>query len=271
MNAYILSFVLTTVILLSLGYKWEIKIKNIIQGILIIGLSTGILAGLMIKILKDMGIIQVVLLELFIVFTITGLAILFFFYRDPERIPPNENGVILSPADGKLIYIKKIEGGKVPYSQKKGKRFELSEMIKSDIFNNGGYIIGISMNFLNVHINRAPISGRVKIIKHIKGRFFSLKKEDSLLQNERVLMVITNDKFSVGIVQIASRLVRRIVSYLKEGEFVEIGQKVGMIKFGSQVDIVLPNLDGLEIQVKDGDEIKAGSSVLAKYKYNLKD
>ena len=109
------------------------------------------------------------------------------------------------------------------------------------------------------------------ILKHIKGKFFSLKKEESILQNERVLMDIKNDDLMIGIVQIASRLVRRIISYLREGESVEMGQRVGMIKFGSQVDVVLPNLDGLEVQVTVGQELKAGVSIIANYKNPTED
>lgn len=269
MGACISSFILSIIILVPLGFKWEIKKKTIFWSTFTIGLITGALTNAII-ISGSLGLSQLLLLEFFIISLLAGSAILIFFYRDPERISPKIKGVILSPADGKLIYIKKINAGKIPYSQKKGRKFELRDLIKSDIITNGGYLIGIGMNFLNVHVNRAPIKGNIMLLKHIKGKFLSLKKEEALLENERVLIVIKNDELSVGIVQIASRLVRRIVTYLKDGDNVEIGQRIGMIKFGSQVDVLLPNLDDLEIKVKTGDELKAGVSILAKYKFNEK-
>ncbi|MGA1869149.1 MAG: phosphatidylserine decarboxylase [bacterium] len=265
MIAFISSLILAIIILIPLGFKWEIKGKISILGALTIGLITAALIRAILGIYGNLSLLQLIPLEIFIISLLAGLAILSRFYRDPERVPPNERRVILSPADGKLLYVKKIEAGKVPYSQKKGKRFKLHDLTKSDILNEGSYLIGIGMNFLNVHVNRSPISGKINILKHIKGNFFSLKKEESLLQNERVLMVIKNDEFAVGIVQIASRLVRRITSYLREGESVKIGQRVGMIKFGSQVDVVLPNMEGLEISVNVGEELKAGVSIIAKY------
>ena len=126
--------------------------------------------------------------------------------------------------------------------------------------------LAFAMNFLDVHVNRSPMSGKITLAKHIQGLFLSLKKQEALLQNERALTVIDNGSFKVGIVQIASRLVRQIVAYLQEGQLVSCGERIGMIRFGSQVDVVLPNLPSLVVNVVPGMKVKAGLSVLASHR-----
>ncbi len=121
------------------------------------------------------------------------------------------------------------------------------------------------MNILNVHVNRAPIEGKITLCKRTKGRFMSLRKQESEILNERVTTVISNGTFSVGVIQISSRLVRKIVSYFKKGDRLKIGQRLGAIVFGSQVDVVIPELNNLEIEVNPGEKVKAGISVIARY------
>ena len=121
------------------------------------------------------------------------------------------------------------------------------------------------MNILNIHVNRTPIAGKTLLRKRIAGRFISLRRQESEILNERVTTVIGNGIFNVGVVQIASRLVRKIISYVKEGDELQIGQRIGAIVFGSQVDVVIPELENLRIEVKPGDEVKAGVSVVARY------
>ena len=96
-------------------------------------------------------------------------------------------------------------------------------------------------------------------------QFISLKKEQATVKNERLTTVIEQGHFKVGVVQIASRLVRRIQSYLEEGQSVECGQRLGMIRFGSQVDLIIPNIKNLNIRVRLGEDVKAGVSVIAQY------
>jgi phosphatidylserine decarboxylase len=160
--------------------------------------------------------------------------------------------------------VKRIEKGGIPYSQKNEKKFSLDDFIQSNVLPSDGYLIGIAMNFLNVHVNRAPIDGKISFVKHIKGSFISLKKNEALTENERALTVIDNGKLKVGIVQIASRLVRKIVLYLSEGHVIQKGARIGMIRFGSQVDLILPNLPLLSVEIKPGDNVKAGVSIVAR-------
>ena len=121
------------------------------------------------------------------------------------------------------------------------------------------------MSFIDVHVNRAPIAGRIVKIRRIPGSFESLKHLTSLLVNERVFTQIDSEDINVGIVQIASRLVRRIESYLNENDCVSQGERIGIIKFGSQVDLLISHKTGLVINVKVGDDLKAGRSVIGSY------
>ena len=121
------------------------------------------------------------------------------------------------------------------------------------------------MNFLNVHVNRTPLSGTIRKIRRIPGEFRSLKHLSSLLENERVCTLIDGKDISICVVQIASRLVRRITSYFQENDACRIGDRIGMIRFGSQVDLLIPETAGLKVLVKVGDEINAGETVVARY------
>jgi len=201
----------------------------------------------------------------FQILVISALTLLVFFYRDPERIPCSKSRSILSPADGTVIYIKKIQSGEFPFAVKGQKKIPLKEFTQKELIKGQGIQIGIAMNFLNVHVNRNPIEGKIESITRIPGKFLSLRKLSSLLENERVLTIINGKEMRLGIVQIASRLVRRIVSYVKEGEDVDIGQRMGVIRFGSQVDILIPEITNLKICVKINQEIKAGMTVIAQY------
>jgi len=192
--------------------------------------------------------------------------VLLLFFRDPHRTPPQEPGTILSPADGKIIYIKALDNDTFPIAVKKGKDIPLEEFTGEEIGFGAGIQIGIMMSYLDVHVNRAPIAGTVERLRRIPGSFLSLKHMDSLLENERVFSIIRGPEDWVGIVQIASRMVRRIVPFIKEGEDVRQGDRIGAIRFGSQVDILMPNRDDIIVQARVGDYVKAGLSVLAKHK-----
>jgi phosphatidylserine decarboxylase len=200
-----------------------------------------------------------------LVVVLAGSLLLWRFFRDPERVPPAEQNVIVSPADGIVIYVKKVEEGEVPLSDKKGRTFALVDLVGADALSKGGHLIGIAMNYLDVHVNRAPIGGRVRVLKHIKGLYLSLKKRDAILQNERALTVIDNGSFSVGVLQIASRVVRKIVLDMEQGETIGLGERMGMIRFGSQVDLFVPAIPSLQLRISPGARVKAGLSVVATY------
>jgi phosphatidylserine decarboxylase len=263
---FISSLAVSLVLLPVLAWKWRISMKIAVPSAIIIGGLAGALLVLINSSLpSDLNMATIVLIELFLIFLMIFLAVLVRFYRDPERRPSETKNVILAPADGKIVYATRVEKGSTLVSTKGKRKFKLEEITATDLLTDAAYLIGIDMNLLNVHVNRAPIAGKAVLQKRIKGRFMSLVKEESEIMNERVSTIINNGTFSVGVIQIASRLVRKIVPYIKKDDNVEIGQRIGVILFGSQVDVVIPELENLKIEVKPGDEIKAGVSVIARY------
>lgn len=257
------SLSLSLIILVPVGVKWEIPKRVTIPASIIIGILTGFIVRGLVGIYQ-IGFYLLLLVELIFIVAISVSCLLWRFYRDPERIPPHDRNAILSPADGKVIYVKRIERGTIPYCEKNGRKFHIKDFVRSDALPTEGYLIGISMNFLNVHVNRAPIDGKVSLIRLIKGGFISLKKKEAVIENERALTIIDSGLFKVGVIQIASRLVRTIVVFLREGNEVRRGDKMGMIRFGSQVDLILPSLASLNIEATPGEEVKAGLSIVAR-------
>ncbi len=178
-----------------------------------------------------------------------SLAILFllltifivYFFRDPERTPPPEENAIVSPADGKVIIAEKV------YEENHLKK----EVLKISIF----------MNVFNVHVNRMPLDGEVIDIDYHPGKFLNASFDKASSENERNELLIRNKKGrEILLVQIAGLIARRIVCYLSEGSKVVKGERFGLIRFGSRLDIYLP-LD-VELRVKVGQKVKAGETIL---------
>ena len=167
------------------------------------------------------------------------LAVFFlWFFRDPERAIPAGPGQIVSPADGLVTDAEWIE-------TTSGSRQRLS----------------IFLNVFDVHVNRSPVAGTVKLVEFRKGEFLNAMKADSVLNNEQTLIVIDAGGYEVGFKQIAGLLARRIVCNLKTGDRVERGQRMGLIKFGSRTDVLLPAEAVLKVKV--GSRVRGGASVLA--------
>ena len=161
-----------------------------------------------------------------------------WFFRDPTREIPSLPGQIVSPADGLVTEAEWIE---LP----SGSRLRLS----------------IFLNVFDVHVNRSPISGVVKLCEFRKGRFMNAMKSESVIENEQTLIVIDAGTYEVGFKQIAGLLARRIVCNLKKGDRVERGQRIGLIKFGSRCDVLLPA--EADLKVKTGTRVVGGKTVLA--------
>jgi len=262
MSNILLCLALAQLILLPLARKWELDLKTVSAS----GLAIGLIAGCALVVTSrycDLAVWAKVLAGGALITTLAAGALMARFYRDPERMSPAGDDLIVSPADGTIKYIKPLAAGELPVSVKRGKEMAVSEPLREILGDQGGYLIGISMTFLDVHVIRAAIKGTLTYFEHVDGCFLSLKRADAMYRNERVLEVIKNDRYAVGLVQIASRLVRRIVGYVKEGEQLELGQRVGMIKLGSQVDVILPKTDGLRLLINNGDRVYAGVSILA--------
>lgn len=257
-----ITFVVLLVLLPAAAMKWELKPKHFAPWSLLMatmGFAITFAGASYFGTLPSVGF---AIASVVIAVVASIGAIMFFFFRDPERQAPLDAGVLVSPADGTVVYVKEIEDGRFPFAVKNDNTIALTEFAQADLVPGRGIQIGIAMNYLNVHVNRSPISGKVIMLKPIGGKFLSLKHLHALLENERTLMVFENDNLKVGIVQIASRLVRRIVPYVHEGQVIEQGQRVGMIKFGSQVDLLVAYREDLVVKVKVGDELTAGESIV---------
>jgi phosphatidylserine decarboxylase len=164
-----------------------------------------------------------------------------YFFRDPERIGDRGPSLVVSPADGKLIMITEVDEP----SFVKGRAIRLS----------------IFMNVFNVHVNRYPVDGVVTYIHYNKGKFFNAAAEKSSLENEQMSVGIETGRHRVLVRQIAGLIARRIVTYSKLGESVKQGDRMGIIRFGSRVDVFLPV--GSTIRAKLGDVTTAGVTILA--------
>ena len=171
--------------------------------------------------------------------TLAGFLVVIFvtwFFRNPERVIPSDDAAVISPADWRIIKIAK-EGN-------------ISK-------------ISIFMSVFNVHVNRIPLSGTVKSVDYNKGRFLVASKDKASLENEQNAVTVVDEKGrEIKFVQIAGLVARRIVCYIKEGDKVCRGERFGMIRFGSRLDVYLP--DGMEILAKVGEKVKAGESILAR-------
>ncbi len=163
-----------------------------------------------------------------------------FFFRDPERKIPTGEGVFVSPADGKVILIKNV------YER---------DYLKADTKE-----ISIFMSPLNVHVNRSPCDGKVSIVKYSPGRFMAAYKDESSIKNENIVMVLDGKDSRVFVRQVAGFIARRAVCRVKAGDMLRRGQRYGIIKFGSRLDVYLPK--DTKIMVKLGDKVKAGETVI---------
>lgn len=266
MNSQIVYLIVTSLLFSTLLYfylhtKTHISLKFLFIDNLIVIVVASILSYLMSVILSGgpywLSFIFVPVFVAVIAFTITMIR----FWRTPNRkisAKPNE---IISPADGNIIYFHKLEVGDVPISYKKGISATLNEVTQTDLLSVPCLIIGINMTPFDVHKNCSPIAGKIILNKYIHGKFLSLKNPEAVAQNERQTVVIQNEELTIGIIQTASRLVRRIDSYVKTGDIVEKGKWYGMIRFGSQVDIIIPHNYVPNVEI--GQQVYAAESIIA--------
>lgn len=174
---------------------------------------------------------------------LSATAFVTWFFRDPFRIQPEDDEAIVCPADGKVILVDEIFDD----------RFLQQQVIKISIF----------MNIFNVHVNRIPYPGTVKRILFKPGKFYCADKDKAALHNEYCAMIIaTPSGQQYGVVQVAGLIARRILCWAETGDRVKTGQRYGLIRFGSRVDLYLP--PGAGVEVKTGQKVKAGETILAR-------
>ena len=258
---FLIVFLCSTLLITASAYKWALPFNKSFLIILLASLLSILLSLFLSAFLGSISLL-IVFVILQVGFYIGSL--LFLFFRDPERTPPAEDNIIVSPADGTIIYINEVKSGEILESKKKDKIVIHTDLSDSKLAEKDLLQIGISLLFTDVHINRSPIAGLVTTLKHRSGKFLSLRKKEAVDVNEKQTIIIENQKIEVGLVQIASRLVRRIESYIKEGEKLQVGTKIGMIKFGSQVDIFIPKTKVKSVSTQVGEYVRAGETIICK-------
>jgi phosphatidylserine decarboxylase len=243
------------------GYFWEAKDDPFtwrdglpfarvgLAELIVIGGGTLVAAVLLLRIALWMpsvglevvaGILGVALL------VISGLV--FWFFRNPRRDVPMGAGVVVAPADGKVVSVDEVP----------------------DDFSGGPAMrIGIFLSIFSVHINRSPVGGRVIGLTYRRGKMLNALRPESARENEQLAVRIEEESpphRRMTVRQITGQFARRIVCWLKPGDVLDAGEQFGMIKLGSRTELVLPCETGLEITVKPGDKILAGSTIVARYR-----
>ncbi|MGA9364366.1 MAG: phosphatidylserine decarboxylase family protein [Bacteroidota bacterium] len=200
-------------------------------------LGLALVANLLVQVLVVDGTVKTAVLLISILFTFFVL----YFFRDPARISPVGDHLILSPADGKIVHV----------GSARDPDFLDLESIQISIF----------LSPLDVHVNRIPISGKVRHLRYVRGEYLVAFHEKASQKNERTVIGIDNGKFKVLMRQVAGFVARRIVCNLKVDDDVKAGERFGMIKFGSRVDVLVPTQADIKVDVDD--RVVAGETVLA--------
>jgi phosphatidylserine decarboxylase len=170
---------------------------------------------------------------------LTGFVL--YFFRDPERILADSENAVLAPADGKVILVEK--------------------MFDDRFVNEHVYKVSIFMSVFDVHVNRLPFAGVVEKIQYKSGSFYAANTDQGGLNNEHCAVLLSTAKnFQYAVVQIAGLIARRIVCWVDKGDTVERGSRFGLIRFGSRVDIYLPQQ--MQIEVRSGQRVRAGETII---------
>ena len=164
-------------------------------------------------------------------------AFMAYFFRDPQRTIPGEANIIVSAADGRVTRVEDRENGK---------------------------FVSVFLSPIDVHINRAPIAGRVTKVDYIRGKKNPATSDDASLYNERNSVTIEGEKMTVVCTQIAGIVARRIVCWSKQGDDLALGEKFGLIKFSSRTDLLMPN--NVEVLVQIGDRVVGGETIIGRLK-----
>jgi phosphatidylserine decarboxylase len=194
------------------------------------GLPLLVLGGVFYLLQWNIVAVVAVLLALFV----------FSFFRDPERVIPTEPGAVVSPGDGRVVVVTEEENAGRP-----GKR------------------LSIFLAVWNVHVNRSPAAGTITKLEYRPGRFLAALRERASMENEQNVFALSTEAGEIVFKQIAGLIARRVVSWKKPGDRVARGERIGLVRFGSRVDLWVPK--EAEILVRTGESVKGGSSVLARW------
>ena len=177
-------------------------------------------------------------------FTLATTLFVVFFFRDPERVVPPGEGLIVAPADGKVV--------------------KIDPAYQIDEYPGGAVGVSIFLSVFNVHVQRTPLGGNVIRKIYNKGKFLAAWDHKASMDNEQTLITMDTPAGVIGVKQIAGLIARRIVNWTSVGQKLETGERFGLIRFGSRVDLILK--PGVEVTVKVGDRVSAGETVMARFK-----
>jgi phosphatidylserine decarboxylase len=163
-----------------------------------------------------------------------------FFFRDPERLPPSEPGVVVSPADGRIM-----------------------EIADETVAGCPGLRISIFLSIWDVHVNRSPMAGRFREVEYRTGRFYNAMRSRASVENEQNIIHLQTERGEMIFKQIAGAIARRVVCWKAPGDNVKLGERIGLIRFGSRMDVWLPR--GAEVVARVGQHVSGGVSVLARW------
>jgi phosphatidylserine decarboxylase len=167
-------------------------------------------------------------------------ALIAYFFRDPERQPPADPAVVVSPADGRVM-----------------------EVVAESLEGQAGRRISIFLAVWNVHVNRSPMSGCLAKLEYRPGKFYAAMRARASLENEQNVFYLDTERGRIVFKQVAGWIARRVVSWKSPGDTLVIGERIGLIRFGSRMDVWLP--EGAEILARPGQTVRAGESVLARW------
>ncbi len=168
-------------------------------------------------------------------------ALVVYFFRDPERVPPSDPTAVISPADGRVV-----------------------EVVDETFDGRAGWRISIFLAVWNVHVNRAPMAGRFERVEYRPGRFHVASRARASAENEQNIMHLETERGKIVFKQIAGWIARRVVCWKSPGDSVTMGERIGLIRFGSRMDVWLPR--GAEVLVRPGQHVAGGVSVLAQWR-----
>jgi phosphatidylserine decarboxylase len=168
-------------------------------------------------------------------------ALVAYFFRDPQRVPPGDPGVVVSPADGRVM-----------------------EIVSEQLDGRPGQRVSIFLAIWDVHVNRSPMAGRVQRLDYHPGRFYAAMRSRASSENEQNVIRLETDHGQIMFKQIAGWVARRVVCWKKPGDSLALGERIGLIRFGSRMDVWLP--ENAEIVAKVGEHVAGGVSVLARWR-----
>lgn len=255
--------------LADLFYKWDINPFYVVTSLVFLIPLISLLffsVFLRYQLLYSLGFTIIVFLSCSILFYL-------YFHRNPVRNIPKDDNAILSPADGKVVYVKKIENGEIIESVKKKHHMKLTELLDVNTDSSSsatGFIIGIEMRLFDVHITRSPVTGEKLLDHHVSGKIVPMNNPLFEFINDRETVVLkqktnqnnNSNSLQVAVVQIATFITRTVKSFVKNKTHIVQGESLGIIRLGSQVDLVIFSKN-VDILVEEQDRVYAGITKIA--------